>query len=45
MEILGGLQPGQPVIANPPDSLTEGELVRVVKPGGDQTNHPAETNP
>jgi RND family efflux transporter MFP subunit len=45
MEILGGLQPGQPVIANPPDSLTEGESVRVVKPGGDQTNHPAGTNP
>ena len=30
MEILGGLQPGQPVIANPPDSLTDGEKVRVV---------------
>jgi multidrug efflux pump subunit AcrA (membrane-fusion protein) len=34
MEILGGLQPGQPVIANPPDSLTDGELVRVVTPEG-----------
>jgi RND family efflux transporter MFP subunit len=33
MEILGGLQPGQQVIANPPDSLTEGEQVRVVVPG------------
>jgi RND family efflux transporter MFP subunit len=32
MEILSGLQPGQPVIANPPDSLTDGELVRVVNP-------------
>ena len=32
MEILGGLAPGQPVIANPPDSLTDGELVRVVTP-------------
>jgi RND family efflux transporter MFP subunit len=30
MEILGGLAPGQAVIANPPDSLTDGELVRVV---------------
>lgn len=30
MEILSGLQPGQSVIANPPDSLTDGELVRVV---------------
>jgi RND family efflux transporter MFP subunit len=32
MEVLGGLAPGQPVIANPPDSLTDGELVRVVSP-------------
>jgi RND family efflux transporter MFP subunit len=45
MEILGGLAPGQPVIANPPDSLTDGELVRVVTPGADHPNHPAETNP
>jgi RND family efflux transporter MFP subunit len=33
MEILGGLAPGQSVIANPPDSLTDGELVRVVSTG------------
>jgi len=32
MEILGGLEPGQSVIANPPDSLTDGEQVRVVTP-------------
>jgi RND family efflux transporter MFP subunit len=32
MEILGGLQAGQSIIANPPDSLTEGEQVRVVTP-------------
>ena len=32
LEVLGGLAPGQPVIANPPDSLTDGELVRVVTP-------------
>jgi RND family efflux transporter MFP subunit len=36
MEILSGLQPGQQVITNPPDSLTEGEAVRVVKPGQEQ---------
>ena len=30
MEILSGLAPGQSIIANPPDSLTDGELVRVV---------------
>ncbi|MDR3744650.1 MAG: efflux RND transporter periplasmic adaptor subunit [Acidobacteriaceae bacterium] len=33
MEIMGGLAPGQSVIANPPDSLTDGELVRVVSTG------------
>jgi RND family efflux transporter MFP subunit len=45
MEILGGLEPGRPVIANPPDSLTDGELVRVVTPGDDHPNHPLEKNP
>jgi RND family efflux transporter MFP subunit len=30
VEILTGLQPGQGVIANPPDSLTDGEKVRVM---------------
>jgi RND family efflux transporter MFP subunit len=41
MEILGGLQAGQQVIANPPDSLTDGEQVRVVVPGKDPSaeNH------
>lgn len=38
MDILGGLQPGQPVIANPPDSLTDGELVNVVPPQSLETN-------
>jgi RND family efflux transporter MFP subunit len=33
VEILSGLQPGQPVIANPPDSLTDGEEVRVMNAG------------
>lgn len=32
IEVLGGLAPGQKVIANPPDSLTDGEEVRVVTP-------------
>jgi hypothetical protein len=31
IEILAGLEPGQKIIANPPDSLTEGEQVRVVE--------------
>jgi len=30
VEILTGLKPGQSVITNPPDSLTDGEKVRVV---------------
>ena len=43
IEVLGGLQPGQAVIANTPDSLTDGEQVRVVAPGKDQ--HGPESNP
>ena len=35
IEILSGLAPGQSVIANPPDSLTDGELVRVVTPNAE----------
>ncbi|MDP9040057.1 MAG: efflux RND transporter periplasmic adaptor subunit [Acidobacteriota bacterium] len=34
MEILSGLKPGQEVISNPPDSLTDGEPVHVVSHGG-----------
>jgi RND family efflux transporter MFP subunit len=30
VEILSGLEPGQGVVANPPDSLTDGEKVRIV---------------
>ena len=45
MEILGGLQPGQQVIANPPDSLTDGEQVRVVTPDNGNRNQPAESRP
>jgi RND family efflux transporter MFP subunit len=32
VEVLTGLQQGQGVIANPPDSLTDGEKVRIVTP-------------
>lgn len=45
MEILGGLEPGQQVIANPPDSLTDGEQVRVVTPDNGNQNQPAESRP
>jgi RND family efflux transporter MFP subunit len=40
MEILNGLEAGQPVIANPPDSLTDGEQVRVVTPNSGQHSTP-----
>lgn len=43
MEVLGGLEPGQAVISNPPDSLTDGELVRVVSSDG--PSHSSETKP
>ncbi|HEV2619248.1 MAG TPA: efflux RND transporter periplasmic adaptor subunit [Acidobacteriaceae bacterium] len=45
MEVLSGLDAGQSVIANPPDSLTDGELVRVVTPGDGQSNPAAGINP
>jgi RND family efflux transporter MFP subunit len=45
MEILGGLEPGQAVIANPPDSLTDGEQVRVVAPNSDQSEQSGGANP
>jgi hypothetical protein len=32
VEIVAGLQPEQSVIVNPPDSLTDGEKVRIVTP-------------
>lgn len=45
MEILSGLKEGQPVIFNPPDSLTEGEEVRVVEPEGGNPNQPKRPSP
>ncbi len=45
IEIFSGLAPGQPVIANPPDSLTDGELVRVVTPDSTPVTQPAESKP
>jgi RND family efflux transporter MFP subunit len=40
VEILSGLQPTQGVIANPPDSLMDGEKVRVVTPTQPPTQTP-----
>jgi RND family efflux transporter MFP subunit len=45
IEILSGLATGQPVIANPPDSLTDGELVRVVAPDSAPATQPVESKP
>lgn len=42
MEILSGLNQDQPVIANPPDSLTEGEEVRIVTPQQNHHNQPGQ---
>ena len=43
IEVLAGLNPGEKIIASPPDSLTEGEQVRVVQHAGSadvsQENH------
>jgi len=43
MEILSGLEAGQAVITNPPDSLIDGEKVRVVsRPGQKGAAGPSE---
>jgi hypothetical protein len=34
VQIINGLEPGDQVIQDPPDSLIEGEKVRVVQPDG-----------
>jgi RND family efflux transporter MFP subunit len=41
VEVLAGLKPGDSIVGNPPDSLTDGEEVRVVTPNSKQTQ-PAE---
>ena len=43
VEILSGLGQNQAVIANPPDSLTDGEEVRVIAPGSSKPAQVAET--
>lgn len=45
MEIASGLNPDQPVITNPPDSLVDGEKVRVVsRPNAKRPARPAAEN-
>jgi RND family efflux transporter MFP subunit len=41
VEILAGLKPGESIVGNPPDSLVDGEEVRVVNNGNNQSQ-PAE---
>jgi RND family efflux transporter MFP subunit len=41
VEVLAGLKPGDSIVGNPPDSLTDGEEVRVVTPNNNQSQ-PAE---
>ncbi|MBB5326472.1 efflux RND transporter periplasmic adaptor subunit [Tunturiibacter gelidoferens] len=36
VEVLAGLKPGDSIVGNPPDSLTDGEEVRVVTPNNNQ---------
>lgn len=45
IEILAGLEPGQKVIANPPDSLMDGEQVRVVQHSSGPANQEQENRP
>jgi hypothetical protein len=33
IEVLSGIDAGDDIVINPPDSLTDGALVRVVEPG------------
>ena len=40
VEILAGLKPGDSIIGNPSDSLTDGEEVRVIKSGANQSQAP-----
>ncbi|HKR27706.1 MAG TPA: efflux RND transporter periplasmic adaptor subunit [Acidobacteriaceae bacterium] len=43
VQVIEGLQPGDLVVQNPPDSLVDGETVRVVQPN--QTGQPEEHAP
>jgi len=45
VEVAGGLQPTDEVIQNPPDSLIEGEAVRVVQPQAAPGNGAAHAGP
>jgi RND family efflux transporter MFP subunit len=43
IEILSGLEPDEVVILNPPDSLTDGVLVRIASPSPDQAKDKSKT--
>src|SRR5882724_9151763 len=42
LEVLSGLAPGEDIVANPPDSLATGTLVRVVQPQSNPASKPQE---
>jgi multidrug efflux pump subunit AcrA (membrane-fusion protein) len=46
VQIISGLQPSDEVVQNPPDSIVDGEKVRIVRPnnGGVPGEHPEENN-
>ena len=44
IEILSGLEPDEVVILNPPDSLTDGVLVRIASPPPDQAKDKSKTS-
>ena len=42
VEIVGGLSQHERIVANPPDSIADGEEVRVMEAAGEKTQGPAE---
>jgi RND family efflux transporter MFP subunit len=44
VQVIEGLQPEDEVIQSPPDSLIDGETVRIVRPRGQQQQQPADGN-
>ncbi len=43
VEILNGLSPNDVIVVNPPDSIDDGEVVRIAKPKPPQQQEPART--
>ena len=43
VEIAGGLSQDERIVANPPDSIADGEEVRVMEAAGEKTQGPSAT--